>query len=76
MGEHNALGFSMSTISSCKSPENKYCVYRDKDCMKSFCESLKEQEMEIINFKKKSMNLIAKEQQESYENAKICYICK
>ena len=32
--------------------------------------------MKIINFKKRSMKLWAKEQQQSYENAKICYICK
>ena len=32
--------------------------------------------MKIINFKKRSMKLLANEQSESYENAKICYICK
>ena len=32
--------------------------------------------MKIINFKEKKMKLLAKEQQESYENARICYICK
>ena len=32
--------------------------------------------MKIINFKKEKMRLLTKEQQESYENAKICYICK
>ena len=32
--------------------------------------------MKIINFKKRSMKLWAKEQQQSYENAKIRYICK
>ena len=32
--------------------------------------------MKIINFKKKKMKLLTKEQQESYENAKIYYICK
>ena len=32
--------------------------------------------MKIINFKKKKMKILTKEQQESYENAKICYICK
>ena len=32
--------------------------------------------MKIINFKKKKKRLLTKEQQESYENAKICYICK
>ena len=29
-----------------------------------------------VSFKKKKMKLITKEQHESYENAKICYICK
>ena len=32
--------------------------------------------MKIVNIKKKKMKLFAKEQQESCENAKICYICK
>ena len=32
--------------------------------------------MKIINFKKKKMKLLKKEQQESYENAKKFYICK
>ena len=31
--------------------------------------------MEVINFKKKKMRLLTNEQQESYENAKIRYIC-
>ena len=31
---------------------------------------------EIIIFEKKIMNLLNNEQQKSYENAKICYICK
>ena len=66
----------MSTISIFKSIENKHNVYRSEDCMKRFCESLREHTIEIINFKKKKMNSLTKEQQESYENAKICYICK
>ena len=32
--------------------------------------------MKIIEFKKKKMKLLMKGQQESYENAKICCICK
>ena len=32
--------------------------------------------MKRINFKKKTTELLTKEQQESYENAKLCYICK
>ena len=44
--------------------------------MKKFCEFLREHAMKIINFKKKKMIVLPKQQQESYENAKICYICK
>ena len=49
---------------------------KGKDYMKKFCESLREHAIKIINFKKKKMQLLTKEQQKSYENAKICYICK
>ena len=32
--------------------------------------------MDIINCKKEKMKLLIKDQEESYENATICYICK
>ena len=66
----------MSTISSFRSIENKHDVCRGKDCMKRFCEFLREHAMKIINFKKKKIKLLTKAQQESYEHGKICYICK
>ena len=53
VGEHIPSGFLMSTISSFKSIENNHDEYRDTDCMKIFCESLREHTMEKINFKKK-----------------------
>ena len=74
--EHIPSYFSMSTVSSFKSIENKHDVHRGKDCMKRFCESLREHTLKIINFKKKKMKLLTREQQEPYENRKICYICK
>ena len=58
----------MSAISLFKNLESKHDVYRVKDCIKNFCESLREQAMEITNFKKKKINLLTNEQQESYEN--------
>ena len=44
--------------------------------MKKFCISLRKHGMEIISFKKKKMKILKKEQQKSYGNVKICYICK
>ena len=40
----------MFTISSFRRIENKHDVYRGKDCMKKFCEFLREHPMKIINF--------------------------
>ena len=64
----------MSTILSFPSIKDKHDAYTGKDCIKKFCESLREHSIKIINFKKKAMKLLTKEQQESYQNAKICYI--
>ena len=64
LSEHIPSGFWMSTILSFKSLESEHDVYRGKDCMKKFCESLREHAMKIINFKKKKMKLLTKEQQE------------
>ena len=44
----------MSTISKFKNKENKHDVCRGKDCIKKFCESLREHAMKEINFKKKN----------------------
>ena len=60
----------MSKILSFQSKANKHDVNRGKGYMKKFCESLREQAMEIINFKKKKMKLRTNEQQKSFENAR------
>ena len=46
-------GFSMSTTSLFKDMGNKYDVYRDKDCMKKFCEYLRKNVMNIVISKRK-----------------------
>ena len=67
----------MSIISSLKTiKNNKYGGNGSKDFMEKCCESLKERGLEITNIKKRKMKLLTKKQQELYENAKICCICK
>ena len=65
VNEHIRSAFSVSTISSFRSIENKYDVYRGKDCIKNTSEFLKEHAMKIIYFKKKKMKLLTKVQKES-----------
>ena len=50
----------MSRISSFRRIESKLEVYRDKDCLKKFCEYLRQPEMKIINFGKKKNKIISK----------------
>ena len=76
VSKHIPPDSSVSAIFSFRSIKSKLDLYRDKNSIKKFCESLREHAMKIINFKEKKMKLLAKEQQESYENARICYICK
>ena len=52
VNKHILSGFSMSTISSFRSVENRHDVYRGEDCMEKFCEFLAEHTIKIINFKK------------------------
>ena len=56
--------------------KNKHDVYKGKDCMKKFCESLREHAIKIINLIKKKRRLLTNRQQELYDNSQICYICE
>ena len=50
----------MATIFSSKNLEKRHDLYRDKDCIKKICKSLKEGAMKIINFKTKKNEVIKK----------------
>ena len=50
----------MSRKLAFKSIQNKHDVYRGKDWMKKFCESLREQVLKVLNFKKKKKEIINK----------------
>ena len=73
IGEHIHCGYSMSTIWRFGHIEKKHTLYRWKDCMKKFCDSLEEHANNIILFEKKKMLPLTKEQLKSYQKAKGCY---
>ena len=43
----------MLTIWAFDHTENKHTLYREKDCMKKFCEPLREHSKSMIDFNKK-----------------------
>ena len=73
---HRLSGFSLVTCCSFDKSKNerKYC--RAEDCMKIFYRDLKSQAMKIINYEKKEIIPLTDKEKESYENQKVCYMCK
>ena len=62
------------TCCSFHKSKNECNYYRGKDCMKMFCNDLKDQALKIINYRKKEMIPLTNEEKESYENQKNCHI--
>ena len=70
IGEHIPCGYSMPTFWGFSHIEEKHTLYRGKDCIKKFCESLRENGKGIIDFEMKKMLLFTRKELESYEDAK------
>ena len=66
----------MSLICSFDETKNRRKFYRRKDCIKKFCNDLKELVTEIISYKEKEMISLTSDQITLYESQKVCHICK
>ena len=73
INKHTPSGYSIFT--SCSFDESRN-YYRGKDCMKKFCKDLKEHTTRIINYEKKKIIALTKEEKINYNDQQICYICK
>ena len=73
IGEHIPCEYSVSTIWGFDYVESKHTLYHGKDCMKKFCNSLKEHTKNIL-FERKEMLPLTKEELKSYQEVKVCYI--
>ena len=76
INKHKPSGYSIFTHCSFDKSKNKLNYYRGEDCMKKFCEDLREHATKIISYKKKDMIPLTKKEEENYNNQKVCYICK
>ena len=56
-------------------PKKSLDSNRGKDCMKTFCENLRECVLRIINYEKKKIISLTKEERRAHRWARICYIC-
>ena len=73
---HKPSGYSLVTCCSIDKSKNEQTYYRGKNCLKTFCDDLKEHVNRIINFEMKPMTPLSAEEKESYENQRLCHICE
>ena len=71
--KHTPSVYSLFTNCSFDAAKNKLDCYRGKDCMEKFCKDLREQAMRISNYEKM---IPLTYEEKSYEEQKVCYICK
>ena len=64
--QHIPYRCSMSTIWAFDNIENNVILYREEDCVKKVCTSLREHASNVINKKEPKL----------YEDAKACYCCR
>ena len=68
--------WAMFTRYSFNEKEYKLNYYRGKNCIEKFCKKLKERAMKIINYEKKEMIPLTKEENKSYKEQEACHICE
>ena len=73
---HKSSGYSLLTSCSFDKSENKQTYYRGRDCMKRFCDDLKEHVTRITNYEMKTMDPLTEEEKESNKNQQLCHICE
>ena len=66
----------MFTQCSFDATENKFGYYRGKNCTKNFCLDLREHATKIINYEKKEVIPLTKEEKRAHRISRRYYICK
>ena len=54
---------------------NNLSHYRGQDCMRKFCKHLKDNATRIVDFKRKFITPLTKDEEDSYDKKNTCHIC-
>ena len=76
INKHAPSGYSLFTQCSFDTIKNKFDYYRGQNCMRNFCLDLGKHVTKIINYEKKKMIPLTKEEKRSHRTSRRCYICK
>ena len=74
--KHTPSDYSFFTNCLFDATKNKLDCYRGKDCMEISCKDLRNHALKINDYEKKEIIPLIDEEIKSYEEQKICYICK
>ena len=75
INKNTPSGYLLFTHCSFDTTKNKLDYYRGKNCMKNFCLGLKEHAAKLINYEKKEMMPLIKEEKKIHREQKACSIC-
>ena len=76
ISKHTPSGYSLLTQCLFDTTKNKLYYYRGKNCMKNFCLDLRENAAKTINYEKKEMIPLTKEEKIAYRIQRKCHVCK
>ena len=76
INKHTPSGYSLFIHCSFDKTKNKLDYYRGDHYMKKFCKDLREHATKIINYEKKDMIPLTKNEEKHHNKQKVCYICK
>ena len=74
--KHTSSDYSLFTHCSFDATKNRLDSYKGKDCMKMLSKDLREDAVKILGYEKKETILRTDKENDSYEEQKVCYICK
>ena len=76
INKHTLFSYSLFTHCSSDTTKNKLDYYRGKNCMKNLSRFKRTCKKKIINYEKKEMIPLAKEENDWHNMQKVCRICK
>ena len=75
INQHVPSGYSIFTNYSFDKSYNNLRHYRGEDCMKRFCKDLKDHATRIVDFKRKFITPLTKDEEDRYYKKNTCHIC-
>ena len=76
VNKHTPSGYSLFTCCSFDTTKNMLDYYRGEDCMKKFCEALKDRATKIIIYEKKEMIPLTKKEEKKHNKKSLVIYAK